>query len=85
MQWWKSDQVNFDIDKAWDNRKRNDLADRWVPPLRDAYQPISILFCLQAGGNVCPARTGPVEEPNFPSEDWETCPAWHVFRSKSRL
>uniref|UniRef100_A0A7S1HUF7 DUF4470 domain-containing protein n=1 Tax=Eutreptiella gymnastica TaxID=73025 RepID=A0A7S1HUF7_9EUGL len=29
VQWWKSDQVNFDIDKAWDNRKRQDLADRY--------------------------------------------------------
>eukprot|EP00667_Euglena_gracilis_P010066 EG_transcript_10247 len=27
--WWKSDKVSFDIDKAWDNRMRADLADRY--------------------------------------------------------
>lgn len=29
VQWWKSDKVNFDIDKAWDTRKRLDLGDRY--------------------------------------------------------
>eukprot|EP00668_Euglena_longa_P033835 GGOE01043485.1.p1 GENE.GGOE01043485.1~~GGOE01043485.1.p1 ORF type:complete len:630 (-),score=177.13 GGOE01043485.1:270-2159(-) len=27
--WWKSDKVSFDIDKAWDNRMRVDLAERY--------------------------------------------------------
>ena len=29
VQWWKSDKVSFDIDTAWDQRMRLDLAERY--------------------------------------------------------